>query len=146
MGFNIGHGEGLKEGIKLAKTNLVALVDSDTILKGKVFEPMISKMRADTYGIGKIVFVDKNGVNKDDGIKYLHPYFALINRNIYYKFDGIIHHGAPMINAMISLDKQKEYKVESFESIDSYVVHLERGTREQQPKEFAPKTWSKVLQ
>lgn len=146
MGYNIGHGEGLKEGIKLAQTNYVALVDSDTILKGKAFEPMISRMRSNTYGVGKIVLVDKNGMNVENGIKYLHPYFAVINKNIYYKVDPIIHHGAPMINAMISLDKQSEYVIESFESIDNYVLHLERGTREQQPKEFASKTWSKVLQ
>lgn len=146
MGFNIGHGEGLKEGIKLAQTNYVALVDSDTILKGKPFEPMMSKMRSNTYGVGKIVLVDKKGMNAEDGIKYLHPYFALINRNIYYKFDPIIHHGAPMINSMLSLAGQSEYEVRDFESIDNYVLHLERGTREQQPKEFAPKTWGKVLQ
>lgn len=145
MGFNTGHGEGLKEGIKLAQTNYVALIDSDTILKGKAFEPMVSKMRSNTYGVGKIVLVDKNGVNAVEGIKYLHPYFAVINRNIYYKFDPIIHHGAPMINAMISLDKQDEYDVRDFEGIDKYVLHLERGTRELKPKEFAPKTWGKVL-
>ena len=143
--YNIGHGNGMKLGITMVQTSHFALIDSDTVIKGQVFEQMEKYLASNVYGVGKVVKVDKKGNNDENGIHYLHPYFAVINKQLYLKHLPIIHHGAPMLNAMISLSMQKEHSIINFSKIDDYVLHLERGTRVLKPTEFHPKTWQAVL-
>jgi hypothetical protein len=143
LGKNIGHGEGMKIGIDKAKTNLIALIDSDTIMKAPILRSMEVKMDENTFGVGKVITVDEKGMNSLEGIEYLHPYFCLINKELYRKCEPIIHHGAPMINTMISIAKMNKYKLIDY-NLDNKIIHLGRGTRMLNPKEFKPATWSKV--
>lgn len=147
--YNIGHGNGMKLGISLCKTEYFTLIDSDTILlKHGIFEEMLKTINfLPNYGIGKIVYTNKYGGNvpKNEGLMYLHPYFCLINKQEYFNFKPIIHHGAPMIDCMLDLYNSGLFfeKLIYFEKIDDYVLHLGRGTRVLNPKEFLPSGWDK---
>ncbi len=98
---NIHHGEGLAYGLKIIKTKQVLFLDSDiTILQGGFIEDLQSKLRPESYGIGDISEVNELGVNVPNGIKYLHPSFALINREVALSYPLPVRHGAPMLNTM----------------------------------------------
>jgi hypothetical protein len=87
--------------------------------------------------------VNENGINCVDGIKYLHPYFALINKEMYKRFKPFYHHGAPCLNAMKDINnKGLQNKLIHFD-LEKYIKHLGRGTRLLDPKEFRPKYWDK---
>lgn len=140
---NIGHGKGMDYGIKLAKTKYVTVMDSDTIMNKNPFKEMELLIK-DNYGIGQVLDVNLNGVNTDAGIKYLHPYFALINRQKYLDNKPFIHHGAPCIETMIDLmNKNKSKELIDF-PVEKYITHLGRGTRLLNPKHFHSKFWDKI--
>lgn len=99
--YNIHHGPGLAFGIKYIQTDKILLLDSDLFVrKGGFIEDMQRKLRIDAYGIGDIQTVNEKGINVQDGIKYLHPACALLNRNIVLQYPLPALHGAPMIYAM----------------------------------------------
>lgn len=141
--YNIGHGDGMKLGIGLCKTKFFALIDSDTILKSKIFERMVNMFDDNVFGVGCVINVDKSGANTTIGIPYLHPYFCVINKNAYIGHERIIHHGAPMLKTMISVMEKNTHRLVHFD-LNDHVIHLERGTRVLKPKEFNPKSWVKV--
>ena len=123
---NVGHGRGLDRAIKMLTTEYVLVMDSDTELK----QPCLALMKAslgDAYGIGEVVIVNENGINVDEGIDYLHPYFALIKRDKYLQNPPFIHHGAPFIGTMKHL-KETKVPVKNF-GLNGFVLHKERGTR-----------------
>jgi glycosyltransferase involved in cell wall biosynthesis len=63
-GRNIGHGPGMDIGLKQVRTKYAVVFDSDTqIMRGCVGK-MCDMMRADSFGVGKIVKVDPNGQNE----------------------------------------------------------------------------------
>ncbi len=98
---NIHHGGGLAYGLKTITTKQVLFLDSDIcILKGGFIEDLQSKLRPESYGIGDISDVNEFGVNIPDGIKYLHPSFALINREVALNYPLPTRCGAPMIETM----------------------------------------------
>lgn len=98
---NIHHGGGLAYGLKTIQTSQVLFLDSDiTILQGGFIEDLRSKLRPESYGIGDVSDVNELGVNIPVGIKYLHPSFALINREIALNYPLPSRHGAPMLNTM----------------------------------------------
>ncbi|MES2397946.1 MAG: glycosyltransferase [Bacteroidota bacterium] len=140
---NIGHGEGMNLGISKCESEYFLLIDSDTVINGNIIPEMLDKIK-NSYGVGQVVNVDNNGMNTDKGIKYLHPYFALINKDQYFKYLPIIHHGAPMINSMIDINKKKKSKLLIDFPVEKYVKHLGRGTRALNPKDFHPKHWDKI--
>lgn len=141
--YNIGHGNGMRLGIGMSKTKYIALIDSDTIMKSKVFDHMIKLFDENVYGVGHVVHIDKNGTNCENGIPYLHPYFCMINKHAYLGHDQIVHHGAPMIKTMMSIQQKQTHRLIDFDLTD-HVIHLERGTRVLRPKEFNPKSWVKI--
>lgn len=147
MHRNIGHGKGMRLGITLCETRYFALIDSDTIMHKAPLEQMLQQMTTHSYGIGEICAVDHRGMNTspdNEHVQYLHPHFALINKFEYLRYHGIIHHGAPMIKAMINLrDLGCDNTLESF-PVSDYVEHLGRGTRVLNPAGFNCKTWDKV--
>ena len=111
---NIGHGIGLTIGISYARTPFVLLFDSDIeMLKSPVLK-MLEKMEDDTYGIGYIEKTAFDGhewgskpVHKNQGwMRYLHPYFCLIQLKEYKKYAPFIHHGAPAVNTMLDIHKR----------------------------------------
>lgn len=111
---NIGHGRGVCIGIDNVETPFVLLFDSDTeIFKSPVYN-MLSMMEEDTYGVGNIEKTAYDGFewgakphHKDQGyIRYLHPFFCLIQVKEYRKYRSFIHHGAPAINAMLDINRK----------------------------------------
>ena len=99
---NIHHGPGLAYGIKQITTNQILFIDSDiTVIKGGFLEDLENKLNSESYGIGDVSDVNEYGVNIPNGIKYLHPSFALINREVALSYPLPVRHGAPMLNAMI---------------------------------------------
>lgn len=139
--INTGHGPGLHLGISYSSENNIIIFDSDIVMN----EPCVDKMKAfltdKTYGVGQVVDVNSKGQNVKNGIRYLHPHFALISRRAYYLNKPFIQHGAPLISTMISI-KKTGFSVIDF-PVGNYVTHLERGTRKVIDKEglaYFPKT------
>jgi glycosyltransferase involved in cell wall biosynthesis len=127
--YNIHHGPGLAYGIKKITTPQALLVDSDIIIHSKGWlEIMTSELKKSSYGSGDIqkeYYMRPEEVNKamhygrgrdrrrkfvkvrtqkQVWIDYLHPAFALINREIALQFPMPIKGGAPLIMAMKAID------------------------------------------
>ncbi len=135
---NCGHGPGLNIGIRSTETDYVLLVDSDvTIDKPGVIEAML-KLPLTAYGCGQVVEVNETGNNVHDGIRYLHPHFALIRRKAWDLYPPFINHGAPLLATM----KMQPY-IMNF-PVGEFVTHKGRGTRVLNPKEFNVGNWDKV--
>lgn len=131
LGRNIHHGPGLDFGIRKIDTKYILLMDTDSvIIKAGLIERMHDSLDGG-YGIGKIEYVDRNGWNvpEGNGIPYLHPRCALIDKDQYLKYKPALKHGAPMINAMTDIfDKGDQMELRDFPNLDEYYVHLGRGT------------------
>lgn len=137
---NYGHGPGMALGIKNCETEYFLLMDSDVVIKRPVLGVMLRLFETlDIYGVGNVIKVNKYGLNDPKGYDYLHPHFALIKKSEYLRFAPIIHHGAPMIKAMMSGADHGVYNMD----LSEYIVHHERGTRKLNPKAFHPKFWDK---
>jgi hypothetical protein len=143
--YNIHHGPGMAHGFQIIKTEQIILLDTDVrILKNGFIEDLQSKLMHGSYGIGDISIINSDGMNAGEGIKYLHPSCALINREIALRYPLPVRHGAPMIRAMEAIHelgfdilqhehwvaedlKHSFYKDES-ELNRYYIVHEWRGT------------------
>ena len=132
---NVGHGRALLEGIKHIKTPYMFLFDSDTqVLKKELLYKMRELITPDIYAVGFMVWSDRGGgtMRQHDvtlprpagGVKYLHPFCALISMKMYYEFppfdDTYFAHnpswGAPLIPAMREItDQHRE---------DELLIHL----------------------
>jgi glycosyltransferase involved in cell wall biosynthesis len=114
MNKNIGHAKGLNLGISKSKTPYVLIMDSDSeIIKSPVLG-MAEMMDKDTYGVGWVTEIGRDGYDfgtwphHKEPIKYLHPYFCLINLNWFMKFPPFAHHGAPFYKAAVALHDTKQ--------------------------------------
>jgi glycosyltransferase involved in cell wall biosynthesis len=107
--YNIHHGPGLAYAIKYIKTEKILLLDSDLIVINPGFvEDLNNKIKSENYGIGDVQIVNDQGFNVRNGMKYLHPACALINREVALRFPMPILHGAPMIETMKEIHRQKQ--------------------------------------
>ena len=98
--YNIHHGPGMAYGFQNIKTDQVLLLDSDLIIYNKGFvEDFESKLRPESYGIGA-VYLGNRKDNDTEGIDYLHPACALINRNIALKYPLPSFYQSPMMVPM----------------------------------------------
>lgn len=142
---NIGHGEGLHFALQRTSDPYALIFDSDIELQkpclGDMFD-LVCRSQTRIYGVGKVMAVNDQGRNDSKGgIKYLHPYFALLNVKEYFLWPKFRHHGAPCIHAMLDIHKAKssDRLLIDFPVEDS-VYHKGRGTRDLNPKEFL-KNW-----
>lgn len=137
---NIGHGKGIHFGLEKCKTRYALLFDSDTKMKSPCLDRMKKLIRG-KYGVGHVCKINDQGHNSEEGIKYLHPYFALINVVMYNSWHRSIHHGAPLIKAMKEIHEagMSERLLVDF-PVSYFVYHKGRGTRMLRPKEFF-KNW-----
>ncbi len=143
--YNIHHGPGMAYGFQTIRTDQIILLDSDVrVLRRGFIEDLQSKLRSDSYGIGDISMVNHDGINVPDGIKYLHPSCALINRDIALKYQLPVRHGAPMLRTMetihnskldilqhenwVAEDLKHSYYKDELELKRNYIVHEWRGT------------------
>ncbi len=71
-------------------------------------------MEEDTFGVG---YIEKTGFDgfdygvfphhhQETGMRYLHPYFQLIQIENYKKFYPYVHHGAPCVLTMLDIYKK----------------------------------------
>ncbi len=111
LGYNIGHGTGMNYGIQRCPTQYALIFDSDIVMLKNPVPEMLSLMEEDTYGVGYIYEVGRDGFDygtyerhfAEKPIPYLHPYFHLLNVGQYRRFEPYCHHGAPAYKAMISI-------------------------------------------
>jgi hypothetical protein len=114
LDYNVGHGRGMHYGILKSETPYVLLFDSDIIMKKSPLQGMLDMMSDDVYGVGYIEIVAPDG--NDYGVfprhqgqprvKYLHPYFQLVQVKEYKKYKHFIHHGAPCISTMLDIHQR----------------------------------------
>jgi hypothetical protein len=148
--YNIGHGRGLCVGIFYAETPYVLLFDSDIEMIKSPVKGMLKMMEDDTFGVGYIETVGFDGYEygvhpqhkTEPGMKYLHPYFQLLQVKNYNKFYPYCHHGAPCFLTMTQIHKMglsdkilKNYSglghSWSGTKAKEYVIHDVAGTRKE---------------
>ena len=124
---NIGHGRGLNFAIHEVRTKYVLIMDSDTIIFKDPVPEMLSMFDPDTYGVGCITEVGRDGY--DYGaygthrvpIKYLHPFFALIDRKEYLEHKPFVHHGAPWYKVAVEFfDNNLTHKIKHFNGLRAF--------------------------
>lgn len=111
---NIGHGRGMHYGLSHISTPYALIFDSDIEMVKSPVQGMLDMMEDDTFGAGYIEIVAPDG--HDYGIlprhkgqpkvKYLHPYFQLIQIKEYKKYKSYIHHGAPCVSTALDIHKK----------------------------------------
>lgn len=132
---NIGHGPALHFAMKRIDTKYAIFMDSDIeVMCGGVIEEMLKQVGAGMfYGIGEMVNTNDNGftiTNGEQNIKYLHPYFCLIDRAMYFSWHRAINHGSPMIKAMKEIHDAEMSDILLHEfPVKDYVHHDWKGTR-----------------
>ena len=112
--YNIGHGRGLVAGLSQVKTPYALIFDSDIEMLKSPLSGMLGMMGSDTFGCGWVTEIGTDGYDygtfqhqrKDGPVKYLHPYFQLINIANYKKFIPYCHHGAPCYKTMIDIRRK----------------------------------------
>lgn len=109
--YNIGHGRGMDNAIRICETKYALIFDSDIEMIRSPLDAMISMMEPDTYGIG---YLEKTAY---DGYEWgakpshkgqpfmmmLHPFFHLLQVSEYFKFAPYVHHGAPCYKAALDI-------------------------------------------
>ena len=112
--YNIGHGRGMHEGIKMVKTKYALIFDSDIKMLKSPVEKMLAMMESDTYGVG---YTEKTGLDgfeygskphhKDqDFMRMMHPYFHLLQVSEYFKYFPYTQHGAPCYKAALDIHRR----------------------------------------
>jgi glycosyltransferase involved in cell wall biosynthesis len=106
---NIGHGRGLNFAIQKVKTKYVLIMDTDTIILKDPVKEMLKLFTPETYGVGCITEVGKDGYDfrafksHKVPIPYLHPFFAMIRVSEFFKHKPFVHHGAPWYKVAVEL-------------------------------------------
>lgn len=111
---NIGHGNGLVFAIEKVKTPFILIFDSDTEILESPVQKMLDMMEEDTYGVGNIEKTGLDGFEygckpehfKQESMRYLHPFFCLIQLKEYWKYLPFCHHGAPAVNTCLDIHKR----------------------------------------
>jgi len=131
---NIGHGRGLNFAINTAETKYVLIMDTDTIILKSPVSEMLSLFDPDTYGVGCITEIGRDGYDYGTyrkhkvPIKYLHPFFAIINAKEYKTYKPFVHHGAPWFKVAVEFhDNNLTHKIKHFNGLRAF-DHDPRGT------------------
>ena len=133
---NEGHGDGMHQGIGLAETPYVFVMDSDVVIRrDKLLEDMMTYMTQSIYGVGWLLDLDRGGRNVPvhflgDIIKYLYPAFMLLNKGLYYKFPKFTRFGLPPLRAMQEIhDNGLTNQILVDFPARSYLTHKSGATR-----------------
>ena len=113
-GKNIGHGRGMHLGITKIQAPYILIFDSDIEMVKSPLQGMLDMMEDDTFGVGYCERVGADGHDygvfqrhqMQPSVKYMHPYFHLLQRKEYSKYKPYIHHGAPCISTMLDIHKR----------------------------------------
>lgn len=112
--YNIGHGRGMCAGIHYSETPYVLIFDSDIEMLKSPVHGMLEMMEDDTFGVGYCETTGYDGYDygvnahhhQEPGMKYLHPYFHLLQVKEYRKYYPYVHHGAPCFLTMMDIHKR----------------------------------------
>jgi hypothetical protein len=96
------------------KTPFVLLFDSDIEMLKSPVQAMLDMTEDDTYGVG---YIEKTAFDGHEWgckpqhlnqgwMRYLHPYFCLIQLKEYKKYNPFIHHGAPAVNTCLDIHRR----------------------------------------
>lgn len=126
VGYNITHGGGLKHGMDKIQTEYVLTMDSDAkMVKGGFLEACLLSMDKESYGAGSVI-----NLSWDQGLNYLHPFFALLQMSVVRMYSPPIIHGAPMIKTMREIrSKGQQHILKNMKDIKDFVFHKRSGTR-----------------
>jgi hypothetical protein len=113
-GWNIGHGRGMHQAICKVNMPYVLFFDSDIEMVKSPLQGMLDMMDIGIFGVGYTERVGYDGFDygvhphhkKQTPVKYLHPYFQLVQTNEYKKYKPYIHHGAPCISTMMDIHRR----------------------------------------
>ena len=150
LGYNIGHGRGMCMGIDKARTKYALIFDSDIEMLKSPIETMLAMMEADTFGVGAVDekadfnrFAHEKHGRVEGFVRYLQPYFQLIDIGNYKKFYPYVHHGAPCYLTMLDIHKKglsgkiikafpglAQFGPEGAEFPGEYVLHHYATTRQ----------------
>jgi hypothetical protein len=145
--YNVGHGRGVKHALSLIHTQYALIFDSDIVMMDSPVEKMLSKMSGGVYGVGEVIQTDLGGFQFGErkemivsgSMRYLQPYFCLIDVNEYKKYRPFIHHGAPAVSTCLDIHRRgisndviKEFPVRE------YIKHDFYGTRGVRVKKGLP--------
>jgi glycosyltransferase involved in cell wall biosynthesis len=169
---NIGHGRGLCAGIEYVETPYILIFDSDIEMLNSPLEEMLAMFEKDTYGVGYNEIADLGGHEwgsrkdkmKEGPMPYLHPYFCLIQKKEYLKYEPFCHHGAPAVNTMLDIYRRglSDKVIKEFHGLGhssgkgwvwegtpkEYIKHDTRGTRDIRVKNRLPEIegrWDNVI-
>ena len=92
----------------------VLFFDSDVEMVKSPLQGMLDMMDVGIFGVGYTERVGYDGFDygvhphhkKQIPVKYLHPYFQLVQTNEYKKYKPYIHHGAPCISTMMDIHRR----------------------------------------
>ena len=125
--YNCGHAKALNFGMKKVSTKYVLIMDSDTKILKTPVPGMLDLMTPETYGVGWITEIGRDGYDfgtfktQHERIKYLHPYFCLINVSQFNKYQPFAHHGNPFVRTMVQLhDLKLSHKLVSFPGLTGH--------------------------
>lgn len=137
LGVNVGHGPGLHEGITRANAPHVLIFDSDVVFNGPIL-PLFELQPY--YMMGTEIRVDQRGQNvPSGGLRYIHPFCALVCRGHYRRYHRFHRGGAPLLKPMRAVNGQWPAGLISVD-VSRRAVHLERGTRNILPPDQALST------
>lgn len=168
---NIGHGKGLCLGIVHVQTPYFLIFDSDIEMFKSPISGMLQMMESNTWGVGYLEKIDIGGHEwgsrpekmKLGPMKYMHPYFCLIQHKEYKKYSPFIHHGAPAVQIMLDIHRMglSDIVLKEFPGLGhtsssgwtwkgspkEYIRHDTRGTRDVMIKKKRIEiegTWDKI--
>ena len=124
--YNIGHGPGICEASFFSRSDLFVVFDTDIIMdKGGFIERALSVVPERWYGVGSVRsdFGINQRVQAPFDVKYLDPYFCLINRYEFYRHRLPVNHGLPFISSCYDLCKKGLSDLLVGMDIDKYVTH-----------------------
>lgn len=142
---NIGHGSGMHLAMELVDTKYVCFYDSDIEMVKPCIDEMLSCFNDDTYGVGSLVRRSAMGLFepcRDEGgvaiiVNLLHPYFCIINKDLYKNYAPIVSCGSPFIMIWADMFRRKlDKKVIIDFPVEDYVNHLKEGTRDIVPNDW----------
>ncbi len=110
---NIGHGKGMAYGMERVQTPYALVFDSDIEMVKSPLLGMLEMMEEDIWGVGYCERVGYDGFDygtwakhkTQEPVKYMHPYFHLVQKSVYVKFPPYIHHGAPSVRTMVAIHR-----------------------------------------
>jgi hypothetical protein len=130
---NLHHGPAMDQAMGLVLTPWVLFLDSDCeVLKPGFIEVLMEQCMGnkDAYAAGTLFYMNKRGfvVQKDKrgAIPYIHPYCALLKKELYGTLPPFELHGSPALRNMTAAG-EKGYALVDV-PLEAYVKHEFRGT------------------